>query len=50
MQHIQTYAANNSMVELIDISRDMVGPAHEQQERLITRMLEAGLPLLQKGT
>lgn len=50
IQHIQTYAANNPMVELIDISRDMVGPAHEQQEKLITRMLEAGLPLLQKGT
>lgn len=50
IQHIRTYAANNPMVELIDISRDMVGPAHEQQEKLITRMLEAGLPLLQKGT
>lgn len=50
IQHIQTYAANNPMVELIDISRDLVGPAHEQQERLITRMLEAGLPLLQQGT
>jgi DNA-directed RNA polymerase subunit L len=50
IQHINTYAANNSLVELIDISRDMVGPAHEQQEKIITRMLEAGLPLLQKGT
>jgi hypothetical protein len=50
IQHIQTYAANNPTVELIDISREMVGPAHEQQEKLITRMLEAGLPLLQKGT
>jgi DNA-directed RNA polymerase subunit L len=50
IQHVQTYAANNPMVELIDISRDMVGPAHEQQEKIITRMLEAGLPLLQKGT
>ena len=50
IQHIQTYAANNPTVELIDISRDMVGPAHEQQERLITRMLQVGLPLLQPGT
>ncbi len=50
IQHIQTYAANNPLVELIDISRDMVGPAHEQQERLIMRMLQAGLLLLGPGT